>query len=127
MVDKKLDIHHNMSMIHKSLQQVRSALGYNQEQMAELLGVSRPTYAEIEKGKGEITISSLERLADKTGISINSILTQEDIRVESANQEALNKYKKMLLYMLHFGAENDGKITKTKLAKLLYLADFGWF
>lgn len=116
-----------MSMIHKTLQQVRSALGYNQEQMAELLGVSRPTYAEIEKGKGEITVSSLERLANKTGISINSLLTQEDFRVEAANQEALNKYKNMLLYTVHCGAESDGKITKTKLAKLLYLADFSWF
>lgn len=114
-------------MIHKTLKQVRSALGYSQEQMAELLGVSRPTYAEIEKGKGEITISSLEKVAEKTGISINSLLTQEGIRVEAANQEAINKYKKMLLYMLHWGAENDGKITKTKLAKLLYLADFTWF
>ncbi len=116
-----------MSMIHKTLQQVRSALGYNQEQMAELLGVSRPTYAEIEKGKGEINISSLERLSEKTGISINSLLTQEDFRVEAANQQALNKYKNMLLYAVHCGAENDGKITKTKLAKLLYLADFSWF
>lgn len=116
-----------MSMIHKTLQQARVAFGYNQEQMAELLGVSRPTYAEIEKGKGDVTMSSLERLANKTGISINSLLTREDIRVEATNQEALNKYKKMLLYMLSYGAASDGKITKTKLAKLLYLADFGWF
>lgn len=114
-------------MIHKTLQQVRSALGYNQEQMAELLGISRPTYAEIEKGKGEITISSLEKLADKTGVSINSLLSQEDFRVEAANQEALNKYKNMLLYAVHCGAGSDGKIPKTKLAKLLYLTDFTWF
>ncbi len=116
-----------MSMIHKTLQRVRSSFGFSQEQMAELLGISRPTYAEIEKGKGEITISSLEKLGEKTGISLNSLLTQEDIRVEAANQEALNKYKNMLLYAVHCGAENDGKITKTKLAKLLYLADFSWF
>ena len=116
-----------MNMIHKTLQQARTAFGYSQEQMAELLGVSRPTYAEIEKGKGDITMSSLERLANKTGISINSLLTREDIRVEATNQEALNKYKKMVLYMLHCGVASDGKITKTKLAKLLYLADFSWF
>ncbi len=33
----------------------------------------------------------------------------------------------MLLYALHCGISNDGKIPKTKLAKLLYLADFSWF
>ena len=116
-----------MSMIHKTLQQVRTAFDFNQEQMAELLGVSRPTYSDIEKGKGEITITALERLAEKTGISIHSLLTQEDMRVEAQNKEALKKYKSMLLYMLHCSAANDGKITKTKLAKLLYLADFSWF
>lgn len=114
-------------MIHNTLKQVRTSLEYSQEQMAGLLGVSRPTYADIEKGKGEITLSALKRLAEKTGISINSLLTREDMIVEADNQQALNKYKKMLLYMLHCGADNDGKITKTKLAKLLYLADFSWF
>lgn len=116
-----------MNMIHKTLQGLRMAFGFSQEQMAELLGVSRPTYAEIEKGKGEITMSSLERLAEKTGLTVSSLLTREDIRAEAENQTALNKYKKMLLFMLHSGADSDGKITKTKLAKLLYLADFGWF
>jgi transcriptional regulator with XRE-family HTH domain len=114
-------------MIHKTLQQVRTALEYTQEQMAELLGISRPTYADIEKGKGEVTVASLEKLAKRTGLSLNSLLTKEDIRVEAENQEALKKYKTMVLYMLSCGADNDGKITKTKLAKLLYLADFGWF
>lgn len=116
-----------MSMIHKTLQELRVALEFNQEQMAELLGVSRPTYSDIEKGKGEITVSSLERLAEKTGITVSSLVTREDMRAEATNQTALNKYKKMLLFMLNCGADSDGKITKTKLAKLLYLADFGWF
>lgn len=114
-------------MLNNKLKQVRAALGHSQEQMAGLLGVSRPTYAEIEKGKGEITISSLNRLSEKTGISISSLLAGEEMVVEAKNQEALKKYKKMLLYMLSCGADADQRITKTKLAKLLYLADFAWF
>jgi len=114
-------------MLNNKLKQIRTAFGHTQEQMAGLLGVSRPTYADIEKGKGEVTVSSLKRLAEKTGISINSIHSGEDLVVEATNQEALNKYKKMLLYMLSCGADDDGRITKTKLAKLLYLADFAWF
>lgn len=114
-------------MIYKSLQKVRTALGYSQEQMAGILGVSRPTYAEIEKGKGEITISALNRLAEKAGVSISSLLAGEEMIVEATNKEALKKYKKMLLYMLSCASASDGKITKTKLAKLLYLADFSWF
>jgi uncharacterized phage-associated protein len=37
------------------------------------------------------------------------------------------KYKEMILAYLRDAASADGKIPKTKLAKLLYLADFGWF
>jgi hypothetical protein len=33
----------------------------------------------------------------------------------------------MLLAYLRHGANSKGSVTKTKLAKLLYLADFGWF
>lgn len=114
-------------MIHKKLKQLRSSLNYSQEQMANLLGVSRPKYRDIEKGEGEITISSIKRLAEKTGTSISSLLAEEEMIVEASNQESLQKYKKMLLYMLSCGADSDGKITKTKLAKLLYLADFTSF
>src|SRR5690606_2584174 len=126
-LDKYIYIHYSKRMIHNTLKQIRSALGHSQEQMAGLLGVSRPTYADIEKGKGDVTVSSLKRLAEKTGISINSLLSGEEMVVESQNQEALKKYKKMLLFMLNCGADNDRMITKTKLAKLLYLADFAWF
>jgi uncharacterized phage-associated protein len=43
----------------------------------------------------------------------------------SANYE---KYKQMILaYIRNAGSKKDGRITKTKLAKLVYLADFAWF
>ncbi|MEK7075592.1 MAG: type II toxin-antitoxin system antitoxin SocA domain-containing protein [Patescibacteria group bacterium] len=114
-------------MINKKLLQIRTVFDYTQEQMAEILGVSRPTYSEIEKGNGEITLQSLRKLASKTGLSINSLLVQEDMVLEAQNDEALKKYKTMLLYALNCGADDDGKITKTKLAKLLYLLDFSWY
>lgn len=114
-------------MINKKLRQIRTVFSYTQEQMAGILGVSRPTYAEIEKGKGEITLKSLRNLATKTGLSINSLFSQEDMILEAQNDEAMKKYKTMLLYVVNYGADDDGKITKTKLAKLLYLLDFSWF
>jgi len=45
------------------------------------------------------------------------------------NPEAsMEKYKQMILNAIAFGAdEHDQKITKTKLAKLVYLADFTWY
>ena len=37
------------------------------------------------------------------------------------------KYKQMILAYLRNTGSKDGRIPKTKLAKLVYLADFGWF
>lgn len=126
-IDNLIYNRYSFHMIHNNLKQIRISLGYSQEQMAGLLGVSRPTYADIEKGRGEITISSLKKLTEKSGVSLSSLLAGEEMVAEAKNQEALTKYKKMLLYMLRCGADTDGKITKTKLAKLLYLVDFAWF
>jgi len=33
----------------------------------------------------------------------------------------------ILTYIRNAGSDKDGKITKTKLAKLVYLSDFAWF
>jgi len=37
------------------------------------------------------------------------------------------KYKQMILNAVKYGADSDGRITKTKLAKLVYLSDFIWY
>lgn len=37
------------------------------------------------------------------------------------------KYSQLLIACITYGAGSDGKITKTKLAKLAYLADFAYF
>ena len=37
------------------------------------------------------------------------------------------KYRQMILTCIKYGSDEDGKITKTKLAKLVYLADFIWY
>lgn len=42
-------------------------------------------------------------------------------------EQNYEKYKEMLLAYLRYAASSKGFVTKTKLAKLLYLADFGWF
>jgi hypothetical protein len=46
----------------------------------------------------------------------------------TSNQEYdIEQYKAILTQCIKFGSDKDGKITKTKLAKLAYLIDFGWF
>lgn len=87
--------------------------------MAGVLGVSRPTYMAIEKGVGSLTLDQTRRLADKLGYDLADILTEKIIHEK--------KYQEVLLETIRHGADTDGKITKTKLAKLVYLADFAWY
>jgi transcriptional regulator with XRE-family HTH domain len=114
-------------MLSAELKKIRTAYAYSQEHMAGLLGVSRPTYADIEKGKTEVTVAALERLAQKTGLSLQSLILMQQQYGGVDLQPMLDKYKNMALQLIHYGADSDGKITKTKLAKLLYLSDFSWF
>ncbi|OIP86647.1 hypothetical protein CO009_01890 [Candidatus Shapirobacteria bacterium CG_4_8_14_3_um_filter_35_11] len=98
---------------------IRTKNNWTQAEMASFIGVSRPTYISLERGDISITIDQLNKLADKMGCDSQDIL-QENIINEQ-------KYKDVLLESIRYGADTDGKITKTKLAKLIYLNDFGWY
>ena len=58
-------------------------------------------------------------IANTLGITLNEI--------EGGIVPNYEKYKQMILAYLRESGSTDGKIPKTKLAKLLYLADFAWF
>lgn len=87
--------------------------------MAKIIGVSRPTYIALEKGMASITIDQVGRLADKLGCEPADIISENVVDED--------KYREVLLETIRHGADSDGKITKTKLAKLIYLNDFGWY
>jgi len=91
----------------------------SQEQVAQAISVSRPTYSSIEAGKQTLNTEEVQKLASLYGISVDDLL--------SGNIPDIAKYKQMILTYLRMGISPDGKIPKTKLAKLLYLADFAWF
>ena len=94
--------------------------------LARALGISRLTYIAIENGDKKPTIDQIDIISSVFGMSTQELLfpnTQSD----SPNSKNLSKYRQMCLACIKFGAKSDGKITKTKLAKLLYLVDFSWF
>lgn len=109
-------------MSHKYAQFIktlRKERGFSQSFMAEKLAISRPSYIGIEQGSREITLEEAETLKDLFGMSI------EDFA--SAVPPEYEKYKQMILAYLKSSVSADGKVPKTKLAKLLYLADFTWY
>lgn len=117
-----------MSNVGKNLESARLARGLTMEQVAEVLGMSRQTYALIESGKKEITVTQAEKLSAIFRVELGDLLGAPDgVSTLSNTLEAVKKYKQIIINALKAGADDDGKITKTKLAKLVYLADFTWY
>lgn len=97
------------------VRKIRIEKGYSQSELADQLSLSRASYIAIEQGKRELTLSECEKLSQVLGISFSDIE-----RGEVPNYE---KYKQMILVYLSM----NKYLTKTKLAKLLYFADFSWY
>ena len=106
----------------EQLKLLRIKRGLTQEQVALAIGVSRPTYTSIESGKKQqLDLNEAQKLSNFFGISLDELV--------SGSFENIEKYKQMILSYLRMdiSTTRGGKVTKTKLAKLLYLADFAWY
>lgn len=96
---------------------IRIERGFSQEEISQKIGISRTSYISFEKGKTELTFSQAVKVAGILGISLEE--------VEGGVRADYEKYKQMVLAYLRSGEGES--VTKTKLAKMLYLADFAWF
>ena len=99
----------------KFIKEARLKKKLSQSDLASKLGISRPSYIAIEQGKRELTMGEFEKLSSFLGVSFEE--------VEAGESPNYEKYKQIILSFLRL----DKKIPKTKLAKLVYLADAGWF
>lgn len=108
-----------MNTYIQKIKELRTQKGLSQEQVAKAIGVSRPTYTAIEVGKQKLDLEEAQKLAKFFGIGVDELV--------SGNIPNIDKYKHMILSYLRMNLSKDGKVPKTKLAKLLYLADFAWF
>lgn len=109
-----------MIKISQFIKFLRKDRGMSQQEIADRLGMSRPSYILVEQGKKELSLSEAQKISNIFGISLKDM--------ETGIIPDYEKYKEMILSFLRFFSSNgDGKVPKTKLAKLLYLADFSWF
>lgn len=103
----------------KVIKNLRTQRGLSQLDIAKKLSISRTSYIAVEQGKRELTLAEAQKLAGLFGVGLEEM--------ESGLIPDYQKYKEMILAYLRHTGSTDGKLPKTKLAKLLYLADFGWF
>lgn len=105
----------NYSSITEKVTKLREQSGLTQEEVAKKLGISRQRWIMVEKGERDLSTEELEILASTFGIAV------ADFFDELPNIE---KFKQMYFACLKRAANDHGNVPKTKLAKLLYLADF---
>ncbi|MCU0653066.1 MAG: DUF4065 domain-containing protein [Candidatus Pacebacteria bacterium] len=113
-----------------------------QEYLAGEIGVSRPTYMQIEQGQRDLTVTEARKLADIFCLALEDFLAEKtmtvkiktkkkvksaetDIRID-VPQEYADKFREVLLYILKKigGKPNVGM---TVLYKILYFIDFDYY
>jgi transcriptional regulator with XRE-family HTH domain len=127
------------------LKTLRKSQDISQEFLANEIGISRPTYLQIENGNREITVSEARKIAEFFGISLEDFLAERLVKVPkiklekskkdvskktetriSVPQKNIKKFKEVLLYLLEEigGLSNVGEAV---ICKILYFIDFDYY
>ncbi len=129
------------------LKKLRQKHNLSQDYIAKKIGISRPTYSQMEKGKRKMLVEEAQKLAKFFGLSLNNFLSGKDISMPnikikpsqkqdnkqkksnsriSIPQNKINKFKELLLYILDKigGRVNIGE---SVICKLLYFIDFDYY
>lgn len=94
---------------------LRKKTGHSQEEVADKLGITRQTYSKIENNDSQLTTKQLDIIAAFFGVPVEEFFY---------GVQNVDKFKQMYLYILEYFKAG---IPKTKLAKLLYFADFNHY
>ena len=102
------------------IEKLRKQHNFTQENLAKIIGVSRPIFALIEKEQKDLTITQAKKLAEVFGLSLNNFLKkhipkepqvtikkkdkksekkESDMRI-SIPEENIDKFKEVFLYVL---------------------------
>lgn len=78
-----------VARMHKNLKQ---------SEMGKILGLTQPSYSDIETGKREVTISQLYAIADALEVSVSWLLDMENINsLTDADLLKIEEYKRFLI------------------------------
>lgn len=127
--------------MNNCFQKLISSHNLSQEELADILGISRPTAVKIILGEREIKMSEAKALSEALGITIAEVFgekapvkivlekedkeNREGVRI-SVPAENVEKFKNALLYITQkIGALPN--VGQTVLYKILYFCDFDYY
>ncbi|PLX27675.1 XRE family transcriptional regulator [Candidatus Parcubacteria bacterium] len=127
----------------KFIEKLRIKNDLSKAEVANVIGVSRPTYMQIEKGARELTVSEASKLAKLFDIDLNDLLLSKEssrqVVIEKDNSDTkksdikiriqekdIEKFKQVFLYIISkVGAKPN--VGQTVIYKLLYFIDFDFY
>lgn len=126
--------------IGQRLAALRKAKGLSQEDLAKLIGISRPSLAQMEQGNRGMDVLELVKICETLQCTMYALLGQgtEEIPIlaplpASAAMPSIRltafhweKFQQVLLYILEHCAGKPN-VGETVLNKLLYFSDFNYY
>ncbi|MBP6257289.1 helix-turn-helix domain-containing protein [Patescibacteria group bacterium] len=111
--------------VYNTIKTLRTQAGISQEQMADLLAMSRITYTHIESGKRELKTSEIEKIAQFFEVTPLELMHTRPVSRKIEIRMPQTKMMNIILYILSkcAGKPNLGKIV---MNKLLYFIDFNY-
>lgn len=129
--------------IGRKIAELRKQKDLSQEDLAQMVKISRPSLTQIELGKRNIDVMELIEFAMALGFSLDEFMSESqtgnqlhEIKTKQASNKLMErisvpklkteKFKQVLLYILErcSGKPNVGE---TVLYKLLYFSDFNYY
>ena len=127
------------------IKNLREENNLTQSDVAKKIKVSRPTYIQIERGKKDLEIGQVEKLADLFNVDFCEIIgktskkkytvtipkkkkinnSKQEIRI-NIPQKNLEKFEEVLLYILGKVGSRPN-VGETVIYKLLYFIDFDYY
>ena len=110
----------------QNIEKFRKDKKLTQDEVAKYLGITRQTFSKLEKGNIEPTLGQAVKLAELLWVEIDNFINS-DIKTTKTQKFDWERYKQIVQFFIENWTSKWYKITKTKLAKLCYLADFAWY
>lgn len=133
----------NQEELGKRIAKLRKYRGFSQEELSKMVGITRPSLAQIEMGNRSVSAEEIFHFSHSLGFSIDHFLSRKfEIEDEPINEVTkkkekleerisipklnVEKFKQILLYILEkcAGKPNVGE---TVLYKLLYFSEFNYY
>ena len=65
-------------LVGANIKRLRKDIGFSQEELADACGLHRTYVGAVERGERNITIQSLEKIADELGVEVYSLVQKTD-------------------------------------------------